>query len=84
MNVLTSLPFERALEICLIIRQQSKPLDDPYKFIKAAITKNCIPDPISNTKKKSFIDLTQRDLEESGLNQQQTRKLPFYNWLEEE
>jgi hypothetical protein len=83
-EVLTSLPFERALRICLIIRQQSRPLDDPYKFIKAAITKNYIPDPISNTKNKSFINLKQRTLDESGLSQQQSRKLPFYNWLEEE
>ena len=35
-EVLASLSLERALEICLIIRQQTKPIEDPYKFIKAA------------------------------------------------
>ena len=78
-EVLASLSLERALEICLIIRQQTKPIDEPYKFIKAAVTKKWVPDPITNEKKKRLVELTQREVD---LNKQQTKKLPFYNWLE--
>lgn len=83
-EVLTSLPLERALEICLIIRQQSNPVKNPYKFIKASQTKKWIPDPIENVENKRLIELTQHDFERDGLSEQRTTKLPFYNWLEQE
>ncbi|MCE0553649.1 hypothetical protein LQK80_08830 [Bacillus thuringiensis] len=44
--------MERVLEICLIIRQQSRPIDEPYKFVKAAKTKNWMPDPIADGEKR--------------------------------
>ena len=80
-EVLASLSLERALEICLIIRQQTKPIDEPYKFIKAAVTKKWVPDPITNEKEKRLVELTQREVD---LNKHQTKELPFYNWLEED
>ncbi len=83
-KVLTSLPLERVLEICLIIRQQSRPIDEPYKFVKAAKTKNWMPDPITNGEKKRLVNLTQRDYESSGLKEQRTGTIPLYNWLEQE
>ena len=79
-EVLASLSLERALEICLIIRQQNKTIEDPYRFVKAAISKNWMPDPITIENKKRLIDLTQREMD---LGEQQTGKLPFYNWLED-
>jgi len=82
-DALTSLPLERALEICLIIRQQNKTIEDPYKFVKAAISKKWMPDPITNVVKKRLIELTQQEYEKLGLNEQQTEKVPFYNWLEQ-
>ncbi|WP_228416504.1 hypothetical protein [Bacillus thuringiensis] len=51
-KALTSLPLEQALKICLILRQQSRPIDAPFKFVKAAITKKWTPDPITDEKKK--------------------------------
>ncbi|PGF22578.1 hypothetical protein CON27_08255 [Bacillus thuringiensis] len=83
-KVLISLPLERVLEICLIIRQQSRPIDEPYKFVKAAKTKNWMPDPITNGEKKRMVDLTQREYELLELKEQQTGTTPFYNWLEQE
>ncbi|MGE7633640.1 helix-turn-helix transcriptional regulator [Bacillus paramycoides] len=83
-KVLTSLPLERALEICLIMRQQSRPIDDYFKFFKAAQSKKWKPDPITIEKKKSLVDLTQRDYEEMGLDEQQTGKVSLYNWLEQD
>lgn len=83
-KVLSSLPLERALEICLIIRQQSRPIDDPYKFVKAAKTKNWMPDPITNGEKKKLVDFTQRDYESLGSKGQRTGTIPLYNWLEQE
>ncbi|MFA2690105.1 hypothetical protein [Bacillus mycoides] len=83
-KVLTSLPLERALEICLIMRQQSRPIDDYFKFFKAAQSKKWKPDPITIEKKKSLVDLTQRDYEEMGLDEQQTGKASLYNWLEQD
>ncbi|OUA63049.1 hypothetical protein [Bacillus thuringiensis] len=83
-KVLTSLPLERVLEICLIIRQQSRPIDEPYKFVKAAKTKNWMPDPIIDEEKKRLVDLTQRDYESLALKEQRTRTIPLYNWLEQE
>ncbi|RAS80723.1 hypothetical protein [Priestia endophytica] len=82
-KVLTSLPLERVLEICLIIRQQSRPIDDPYKFVKAAKTKNWMPDPITNEEKKRLVDFTQHDYESSTLKEQRTGTIPLYNWLEQ-
>ncbi|WP_336745922.1 helix-turn-helix domain-containing protein [Bacillus cereus] len=82
-KVLTSLPLERALEICLIMRQQSRPIDDYFKFFKAAQSKKWKPDPITIKKKKSLVDLTQRDYEEMGLDEQQAGKVLLYNWLEQ-
>lgn len=82
-KALNSLPLERALEICLIIRQQSRPIDDPYKFIKAATTKNWIPDPITDGDKKKLVDLTQRDYESLALNEGSRGTMPLYNWLEQ-
>ncbi len=83
-DVLTSLPLERTLEICLIIRQQNKTIEEPYKFVKAAISKKWMPDPITNVVKKKLIELTQQEYEKIGLNEQHTKKVPFYNWLEQE
>ncbi|MFJ7817396.1 helix-turn-helix transcriptional regulator [Bacillus toyonensis] len=83
-KALTSLPLEHALKICLILRQQSRPIDDPFKFVKAAITKKWTPDPITYEKKKSLVDFTQRDFEGFGLKEQRTGKIPLYNWLEQE
>ncbi|MFY0216934.1 helix-turn-helix transcriptional regulator [Bacillus cereus] len=83
-KVLISLPLERVLEICLIIRQQSRPIDEPYKFVKAAKTKNWMPDPITNGEKKRLVDLTQREYESLELKEQQTGTIPLYNWLEQE
>ena len=80
-KTLTSLSLERALEICLIIKQQSKHIDDPYKFVKAAKMKNWMPDPITIEKEKRLVELTQREVD---LNKHQTKELPFYNWLEED
>lgn len=82
-EVLTSLPLEHALEICLIIRQQNKNLTDPYKFVKAAITKKWKPDPITHEAKQSMIHFTQRDYDEMKLCEQRIEKPAFYNWLEE-
>jgi hypothetical protein len=42
-----------------------------------------MPDPIIE-KKKRIIDLTQREYESLGINEQRTETIPFYNWLEEE
>ncbi|MFK4292418.1 helix-turn-helix transcriptional regulator [Bacillus sp. RC250] len=83
-KVLISLPLVRVLEICLIIRQQSRQIDEPYKFVKAAKTKNWMPDPITNGEKKRLVDLTQRDYESLALNEQRTGTIPLYNWLEQE
>jgi len=83
-KILSSLPLERALEICLILRQQSRPIEDPYKFIKAAKTKNWMPDPITNGAKKKLVDFTQHDYKSSPLNEQRTGTIPLYNWLKEE
>lgn len=83
-KVLTSLPLERVLEICLIIRQQSRPIDEPYKFVKAAKTKNWMPDPIIDEEKKRLVDLTQRDYESLALKEKRTGTIPLYNWLEQE
>jgi len=83
-KILISLPLERVLEICLIIRQQSRPIDEPYKFVKAAKTKNWMPDPIADGEKKRLVDLTQRDYESLVLKEQQTETIPLYNWLEQE
>jgi len=76
---LTSLPLERALEICLIIRQQSRPIDDYYKFVKAAQSKKWKPDPITIEKKKRVVDLTQKECKEMGLEEQQTGIALLYN-----
>lgn len=81
---LTSLPLERALEICLIMRQQTRSIDDYFKFVKAAKTKNWMPDPITNGEKKRLVDLTQRDYESSILKEPQTGTISLYNWLEQE
>ncbi|MCT4573560.1 hypothetical protein N3930_41715, partial [Bacillus thuringiensis] len=81
-KALTSLPLEQALKICLILRQQSRPIDAPFKFVKAAITKKWTPDPITDEKKKSLVDFTQRDFEGGGLKEQSMGKIPLYNWLE--
>ncbi|OES45122.1 hypothetical protein [Domibacillus iocasae] len=81
-EVLASLPLEHALEICLIIRQQNRNLIDPYKFIKAAITKKWTPDPITPEAKQSVIHFTQRDYDEIKLREQGIEKPDFYNWLE--
>ncbi|MFF2878507.1 hypothetical protein ACFVR2_19525 [Gottfriedia sp. NPDC057991] len=78
-KLLSSLSLERALEICLIIRQQNRYIDDPYKFIKAAKTKNWMPDPITLEKKKRLVDTVQREVK---LDEKQQEKLPLYNWLE--
>lgn len=83
-EALISLPLERALEICLIMRQQSRPINDYFKFVKAAQSKKWKPDPITIGKKKLLVDLTQKDYEEMGLGEQQTRKIPLYNWLEQD
>ncbi|MCC2359090.1 hypothetical protein [Bacillus paranthracis] len=83
-KVLTSLPLERVLEICLIIRQQSRPIEEPHKFVKAARTKNWMPDPITNEGKKRVVDLTQREYESLELKEQRKGTIPFYNWLEQE
>ncbi|MED1304562.1 hypothetical protein BK704_09790 [[Bacillus thuringiensis] serovar konkukian] len=83
-NILTSLPLERALEICLIMRQQSRPINDYLKFFKAAQSKKWKPDPIIIEKKKSLVDLTQRDYEEMDLDEQQAGKVLLYNWLEQD
>lgn len=82
-EVLTSLPLDRALEICLIMRQQTSHIVDPYKFVKAAITKKWTPDPITHEAKQSLIHFTQRDYDEARLREQQVEKVPFYNWLEQ-
>ena len=82
-EALFSLPLERSLEICLIIRQQNKTIEDPYKFVKAAITKKWTPDPTTNVKKKRLADMTQQDYDNLELNKQSTKSFPFYNWLEQ-
>ncbi|HDR7771855.1 TPA: hypothetical protein QCY13_003164 [Bacillus paranthracis] len=81
---LTSLPLERALEICLIMRQQSRPIDDYFKFFKAAQSKKWKPDPITIEKNKSLVDLTQRDYEERILDEKRTGKISLFNWLEQD
>ncbi|WP_144491998.1 MULTISPECIES: AlpA family transcriptional regulator [Bacillus cereus group] len=83
-KVLISLPLERALEICLIMRQQSRPIDDYFKFFKAAQSKKWKPDPITIEKNKSLVDLTQRDYEEMVLEEKRTGKVSLYNWLEQD
>ncbi|WP_182031563.1 hypothetical protein V8Z81_01050 [Priestia megaterium] len=83
-KILSSLSLERALEICLILRQQSRPIEDPYKFVKAAKTKNWIPDPITNEAEKKLVDFTQHDYESSLLNEQRAGTIPLYDWLKEE
>lgn len=82
-EVLATLSLERALEICLIIRQQNKIIEDPYKFVKASISKNWAPDPISNVRKKRLVDLTQQEYEMLEFSEKRTLNFPFYNWLEE-
>jgi hypothetical protein len=73
LRLLTEVGFKRAIEICFVMRQQSKGVDEPYKFIRAAITKGYKPDPLGNQKK--IYEYTQREFEAG--------KVPFYNWLEE-
>lgn len=88
LKALTYVGIQRALEICLIIRQQSKPLEKPHNFVKAAISKGWKPDPIASDNfsvlKKSLVDFTQRDYEKVELQEQQKSRIPLYNWLEQE
>jgi excisionase family DNA binding protein len=88
--ILSVVGIKRTLEILLIMQQSAKKVKNPDGFIRKAIRENWSPTsiPIKLPKKKSkqLYELTQIDYEQSisRTEQQQSEKIPFYNWLDNE
>ena len=89
LSILSVVGIKRTLEILLIMQQSATKVKNPDGFIRKAIRENWSPTsiPIKLPKKQSkrLYELTQQDYEQKTTieQNQQSRDLPFYNWLEE-
>ncbi|WP_342567776.1 helix-turn-helix domain-containing protein [Psychrobacillus sp. FSL K6-4046] len=88
LSILSVVGIKRTLDILLIMQQSVTKVKNPDGFIRKAIRENWSPTsmPIKLPKEQSkrFYELTQQDNEQKTIVQnQQSRVVPFYNWLEE-
>jgi excisionase family DNA binding protein len=88
--ILSVVGIKRTLEILLIMQQSATKVKNLDGFVRKAIRENWSPTsiPIKLPKKQSkrMYELTQQDYEQkiSNSEQQQSGRIPFYNWLEDE
>lgn len=89
LSILSVVGIKRTLEILLIMQQSAAKVKNPDGFIRKAIRENWSPTsiPIKIPKKQSkrLYELTQQEYDQRSTNvqNQQSKDLPFYNWLEE-
>ena len=89
LTILSVVGIKRTLEILLIMQQSATKVKNHDGFIRKAIRENWSPTsiPIKMPKKQSkrLYELTQQEYEQSIIRtkQQQSEKIPFYNWLED-
>lgn len=89
LSILSVVGIKRTLEILLIMQQSPTKVKNPDGCIRKAIRENWSPTsiPIKLPKKSSkrLYDLTQQKFENNltQVNNQQSKPVPFYNWLEE-
>lgn len=89
LSILSVVGVKRTLEILLIMQQSATKVKNPDGFIRKAIRENWSPTstPIKLPKKQSqrLYELTQQEFDKSiqTVNNQQSEKRPFYNWLED-
>lgn len=86
LSILSVLGIKRTLEILLIMQQSPSKVKNPEGFIKKAIRENWSPTstPIKLSRKSSkrLYDLSQKDFENSVVNNERKAFVPIYNWLE--
>lgn len=79
----------RTLECLLVMQQSPTKVKNPVAFLKKCVTLGWTPETTAvkmpRKKGKRLYDLTQNDdfYQQTAPSNQNTRPIPFYNWLEE-
>lgn len=86
-NVLKIAGLKRTLECLLIMQQSPSKVKNPIGFIRKCLRENWTPETIAvsipRQKPRHLYDLNNQQYEELNSNKYK-RKVPFYNWLEED
>jgi hypothetical protein len=74
MELLASLPFERILELFLVLRQSSKPIKSPLNFLRRAIDENWTPETAPTAVNRKMQNVTEELYMRRGLTREEARE----------
>lgn len=79
LDLLCQHPFDRCLEVLLILRQSPKPVKAPERFIIRALEENWTPETIP--KKIDRRREAQHEKWRQRMGKDSSNDFPFYDWL---
>lgn len=74
LDLLAVQPFERALELLLVLRQSSGPVRSPLNFLRRAIEENWTPETLPERINRKVQSINQRHYERKGYDTETARE----------
>jgi hypothetical protein len=74
MELLAPLPFERILELLLVLRQSTKPVKSPLNFLRRAIDEQWTPETAPRPANRKMQNMTEELYMRRGLTRDEARE----------